>query len=76
MRRASLNAALAFIHLEEPVMDAPSRLLVVTARLLRFFPALLLAFALVCVGLGVRDLFFQAADQLVSVDGALSGRRQ
>jgi len=45
----------------------------VVARVLRLFPALLLAFVIVASGLAVRDLFFQAADQLVTVQSALGG---
>lgn len=41
---------------------------------LRHFPMFLLAAVIVCAGLAVRDLFFHAADQLVSVQSALSGQ--
>lgn len=51
-----------------------ARLLLVVSRVLRFFPALILAFVIVSCGLGVRDLFFHAADQLVQVQSAIGGR--
>lgn len=39
------------------------------------FPGFLLAVALVCVGLAVRDFFFQSADQFVTVHARLTGNR-
>jgi hypothetical protein len=51
-----------------------SRLLAITSRGLRFFPMLFLAVGLFAIGMAVRDLFFQAADQFVSVERAF-GRR-
>lgn len=45
------------------------------ARVLRFFPMVLLALVLVSAGLAVRDFFFQTADQLVSVQSSLMGRK-
>lgn len=44
-------------------------------RVLRFFPAFLLAFVIVVAALAVRDLFFQAANQLVTVETAMGGGR-
>jgi len=51
-------------------------LLRITTRGLRFFPALILAFVLFSVGMAVRELFFQAADQLVVVTSAVAGGGQ
>lgn len=45
----------------------------VGARVVRYVPSLLLAFVIVASGLAVRDLFFQAADQLVTVQVAIGG---
>ncbi len=45
-----------------------------TTRVLRFFPALLLALVIVSAGLAVRDFFFQAADQLLTVQSSVGGR--
>lgn len=47
-----------------------SRAAHITIGVLRIFPALFLAVALVCAGLAVRDFFFQAADQLVTVQSS------
>ncbi len=53
-----------------------SRLFAVITRTLRFFPAVLLAFALFASGLAVRDFFFQAADQLVVVTSTIANGGQ
>lgn len=52
-----------------------TRLLGVVTRVLRFFPALLLGFALFCLGQAINDFFFQASDQLVAVESAIGGGR-
>lgn len=72
-RRASLNRSIAFIHMEAPMESESSRLVIGLARLLRFFPALVLAFLLFSAGLSVRELFFKAANQLITVDGTRTG---
>lgn len=50
-----------------------SRLLIIASRVLRFFPAVILAFGIVTFGLSLREFFFQSADQFVTVH--VAGRR-
>lgn len=54
-------------------MIESSRVVVGVSRVLRFFPALVLAFVIVCAGLAVRELFLHTADQLVTVERAVAG---
>lgn len=48
----------------------------VVVRLVRLVPGLLLAAVIGCAGMAIRDFFFQAADQIVSVESSLSGGRK
>jgi hypothetical protein len=52
-------------------MSLPFRLLVAASRVLRFFPALVLAFVIVSAGLAVREFILQAADQFVAVESSV-----
>lgn len=42
----------------------------VLPRVLRFFPAVVLAFGLVCLGLAAREFVLETADQFVTVQFA------
>lgn len=48
--------------------------LTIVSRLLKFFPALVLAFVLFSLGMAVRECLFQAADQLITVQHTVGGR--
>ncbi len=45
------------------------------ARVLRYFPMLVLAFVVIAFGCAVNEFLTETADQLVSVNGVLSGDR-
>ena len=78
---ARLSAALAFIHLEgESHMDTRPSLSFVWidrfARLLRFFPALVLAVVLVFAAIGLSEFFTETAQQLFPVESTVTGARK